>query len=327
MGWRYPDGGFKINLNKSGIGYNFFNDNISYDENTKLYTGDTTYYQNSNISNMGKGEEILKRISKVRKINMIANICLFSIYFMPIGIILKLLIAGKWKVKLTYEMDDVNQKRYEILNEFLQLLQQNKKLWQIGSSTKVYNVKYNAGAGNNITRHVVSITKKMPWYISYNIDVFCLKLRSEKIYFTPDRMLMFKTFKVGCRNYNDIRTRFDIVNFVESESVPKDAEIVGHTWRYVNKSGGPDKRFNDNRQIPVCKYGKISLSSEDGINILLNCSNHKLMNLIEEKFTEFMNYNNINRASKGNVDNANVKDKWIVNDEIINDKWNVYNEK
>ena len=361
-------GGFRINLSKSGIGYswgfpgyrhtysangsqrktysipgtgisyvessgkrkNTSNNNIKYDENTKLITGDTTYYQNSNISNMGKGDEILKQISNVRNINILANICLISICLIPIGIILKLLIAYKWKIDLTYEMDDINQKKFDSLNEFLQLLQQNKRLWQVGSSTRVYNTKYNAGAGNNVSRHAISVSKSMPWYISHNIDVFCLKLTTEKIYFTPDRMLIFKNFSVGCRKYNDMVAGFDTTNFVESEFVPRDAEIIRYTWRYVNKSGGPDKRFNNNRQIPVCKYGEISLISEDGINILLECSNHRLMYPIQEKFTEFMNYHNKIISSKGYNENLEMEDEYILNDEIINDtnpddKWNNYN--
>ena len=275
--------------NNSGNG----GQNYNYNQDTKLITGTTTYYQNSNINNMGKGDEILKAINKLRTIDILANICLIMIVLFPIGIILKILISQKWKLDLTYEMDDINQKKFDALNEFLCELKNNEKLWQIGSSTMVYNTKYNAGAGNNVSRTSISLVKKMPWYINHNIDVFCLKLKNEKIFFTPDRMLIFKNMGgVGCRKYNDMVAGFSTTNFVETEMVPRDAEIVRYTWRYVNKSGGPDKRFNNNRRIPVCKYGDISLESEDGINILLECSNHNLMYSIQDKFTQFMNYHN-----------------------------------
>ena len=273
-------GSRKNNSNNSGNSYN-------YNQDTKLITGNTTYYQNSNISKMGKGDELLKQINKLRTIDILANVCLILIVLFPIGILLKILIAKKWKLDLTYEMDDINQKKFDALNEFLVELKNNKRLWQIGSSIRVYNTKYNAGAGNNVSRTRVSIVKKMPWYIKHNIDVYCLNLKNEKIYFTPDRMLIFKNMGgVGCRRYNDMVAGFSTTNFVETEIVPRDAEIVRYTWRYVNKSGGPDKRFNNNRQIPVCKYGEISLESEDGINILLECSNHNLMYSIQDKFTE-----------------------------------------
>lgn len=301
-----------------------------------MITGNTTYYQNNNISKMGKGDELLKQINKLRTIDILANVCLFLIVLIPIGILLKILIAKKWKLDLTYEMDDINQKKFDALNEFLVELGNNKRLWQIGSSIKVYNTKYNAGAGNNVSRTRISIVKRMPWYIKHNIDVYCLNLKNEKIFFTPDRMLIFKNMGgVGCRRYNDMVAGFSTTNFVETEMVPRDAEIVRYTWRYVNKSGGPDKRFNNNRQIPVCKYGEISLESEDGINILLECSNHNLMYSIQDKFKEFMNYHNKIISAKGykeeyEIDDTNPVDSYGENkiiDEPIdnNDKWNKFN--
>lgn len=322
-------GSRKNNSNNSGNNYN-------YNQDTKLITGNTTYYQNSNISNMGKGDEILKQINKLRTIDMLANVCLILIVLFPIGILLKILIAQKWKLDLTYEMDDINQKKFDALNKFLVELKNNKKLWQIGSSTRVYNTKYNAGAENNVSRTKISLVKKMPWYINHNIDVYCLNLKYEKIYFTPDRMLIFKNMGgVGCRRYNDMVAGFSTTNFVENEMVPRDAEIVRYTWRYVNKSGGPDKRFNNNRRIPVCKYGEISLESEDGINILLECSNHNLMYSIQDKFTEFMNYHNKIISAKGYKEEYELEDddsfENYSKNEVIqepvdnNDKWNNFN--
>ena len=360
-------GGFRINLSKSGIGYSWgfpgyrhtysangtqrktysipgtgisyvegsgksnnnpTNENVRYDDNTKLITGDVKYYKNQNISSIGKDDELLKQINKLRTIDILANVCLFSIVLIPIGIILKILISQKWKIDLTYEMDDINTKKFESINNFLIELSKNKRLWQIGSSVHVYNTKYNAGAGNNVTRHPISICRKMPWYISKNIDVYCLNLTDEKIYFTPERMLIFKKFGgVGVRSYNDMVANFSWTNFVETEFVPRDSEIVRYTWTYVNKSGGPDKRFNNNRQIPVCKYEEIQLQTEDGINIMLNSSNHQLTSTIQDKFIDFMNYHNqILKMEKENnfsgnkdINNYSAFDK--------NDKWNNYNDE
>lgn len=129
-------GGFRINLSKSGIGYSWGvpgyritkkangktrktysipgtgisyveNDrnnkfqgnsqNINYDYNTKLITGDTTYYRNTNLDRMGQNDEILMQINKVKNINTIANVCIASIVFLFIGVILKFLIAKNGK--------------------------------------------------------------------------------------------------------------------------------------------------------------------------------------------------------------------------------------
>ena len=273
------------------VGRKKSNEKLHYDNNSKLITGETKYFYNLNISDMGKNDEILKQINKLRIIDIIANTCLISVYLIPIGIILKLLIAFKWKLDLSYEMDDINSKKHERLNAFLAELEKNNKVWQVNSLTRVYNTKYNAGAANNVTRHKVYFNRKMPWYISSNIDVYCMNLKSEKIYFTPDRMLIFKRMgAAGCKTYNNITAEFSTTNFVENELVPRDAEIIRYTWRYVNKNGGPDRRFNNNKKIPVCKYGEINLKTSDGINIYLECSNHRLIPKMQSEFNAFINY-------------------------------------
>jgi hypothetical protein len=61
-------------------------------------------------------------------------------------------------------------------------------------------------------------------------------------------------------------------NFVEDEKVPSDAKVVGQTWRYVNKRGGPDKRFKDNRQIPIAEYETVHFASDTGLNELIHIS-------------------------------------------------------
>ena len=48
--------------------------------------------------------------------------------------------------------------------------------------------------------------------------------------------------------------------------------MVGRTWRYVNKKGGPDRRFKDNCEIPICAYEQVHLSSSTGLNEVIQLS-------------------------------------------------------
>jgi hypothetical protein len=45
--------------------------------------------------------------------------------------------------------------------------------------------------------------------------------------------------------------------------------VVGDTWRFVNKSGGPDRRFNFNKRLPICLYGEMDIKSSSGLNAKL----------------------------------------------------------
>jgi hypothetical protein len=40
----------------------------------------------------------------------------------------------------------------------------------------------------------------------------------------------------------------------------------------VNVKGGPDRRFKDNKQLPVMLYGQVDLSAPGGLHWLIECS-------------------------------------------------------
>jgi hypothetical protein len=61
--------------------------------------------------------------------------------------------------------------------------------------------------------------------------------------------------------------------FIEYAAVPPDAERVDTTWRFANMDGGPDLRFNNNRELPVMLYGELTLGTPNGLRWLLHVSN------------------------------------------------------
>ena len=65
------------------------------------------------------------------------------------------------------------------------------------------------------------------------------------------------------------RLKYAMTRFIEGDGVPSDATVVDQTWRFVNKNGGPDRRFNNNVQLPIVNYGVLRFSSANGLNIHL----------------------------------------------------------
>ena len=72
--------------------------------------------------------------------------------------------------------------------------------------------------------------------------------------------------------YGNLDVETQTIRFIESEWQPPEAPVVGSTWRYVNKNGGPDRRFNDNRQVPILHYDEIRLRSPSGLSEALQVS-------------------------------------------------------
>ena len=83
---------------------------------------------------------------------------------------------------------------------------------------------------------------------------------------------------------------FGTTQFVETDSVPKDAKVVRQTWLKVNKNGTPDKRFKNNRQVPVCEYGMVLVKSNTGLHIELMCSNSETVSEMRSSATQFSKF-------------------------------------
>jgi len=123
-----------------------------------------------------------------------------------------------------------------------------------------------------VKRRQVGLTTGAPPFVKTNVEVPLVPVGRQVLAFMPDRLLVFDSAAVGAVRYSDLTLDVAESQFVEDEAVPQDATVVGKTWRYVNKKGGPDRRFKDNRETPICAYEQIRLSSTTGLNEVIQVS-------------------------------------------------------
>jgi hypothetical protein len=92
------------------------------------------------------------------------------------------------------------------------------------------------------------------------------------LYFLPDRVLVRDRRRFSDVTYNGLGASAHAQRFIETDRKPRDARQVDTTWQYVNVKRGPDRRYKNNRQIPVMLYGKAELATFSGLHWLLQCS-------------------------------------------------------
>lgn len=85
---------------------------------------------------------------------------------------------------------------------------------------------------------------------------------------------------------NDVQMTCKPSRFIENESVPSDANIVSYVWEKANKDGSPDRRFSQNRQIPVCQYAELSLKTNSGLFEIYQVSNYSAAEALVSKFDQ-----------------------------------------
>jgi hypothetical protein len=191
-----------------------------------------------------------------------------------VGGILKIAAHTAGSVKLEYTFDPEKAEEHTRRIDAWQLLAEGNKEWQVLTEQYNSNRKINAGAGSSVSRVDCKIQKGHPYYIKTNVDTIQILLHNkERLIIMPDKVFFVRNRKVGMIDYSDFKIRASSIRFIESASVPKDAQIIGQTWQYVNKNGTPDRRFKNNRQLPICLYGQINLSSSAGLNVEMQISN------------------------------------------------------
>ena len=187
----------------------------------------------------------------------------------------------KYRASIEYEFDDYELEKWQEFRAAWAAVASSQSLQQITLKAKSKNARVTGGIENAIQTEKMSASSTLPWYIKSNIKPVVFSFKNMLLAIMPDRLLVFDK-KMGALDYNDVTINLSAVGFLESGKVPSDSEIVKHVWAYSNKDGSPDKRYSNNKQYPVMKYGKIVITSESGLNIQFLCSDEAAADNLNE---------------------------------------------
>ncbi|MGY8666284.1 hypothetical protein Q3C01_28585 [Bradyrhizobium sp. UFLA05-109] len=175
-------------------------------------------------------------------------------------------------LSLDYDLTNQDLKRFGDLTKAFAALSTSSGLWRIPLEREQPDWKRNAGAAKTVERKAISLSKTTPALVRSNVEFLRLPLGKEDVYFAPDAILVEAGHAIAALRYSDLQPASRATRFIENDSAPTDATVVGETWRYVNRNGGPDRRFNSNPKLPICLYGEIDLCSASGLNERIHCS-------------------------------------------------------
>lgn len=218
----------------------------------------------------------------------------------------------KKSVVLMYDLDGSSLQTFENLYSAIAELSQCGAVWHLTAKGDVYDPKYHAGAGALVNRKRINPSFKNPPYVKTNLSIPHLSFGNRSLYLLPGRMLFYALNGVGAVDYSTLEINFGSTRFIEEGPVPRDAAIVDQTWRYVNKNGSPDRRFNDNRQIPICEYEELNITSASGIQEVLQISrvgvSQRLSDVVNETAAEIHRARNTIQPIQATATNSNARD-------------------
>jgi hypothetical protein len=167
-------------------------------------------------------------------------------------------------------------RRFQRLVDAFDQASEAQRAWHVvasGAVSTTHQHKVNAGASALINRLPLTRGTSGPPNLSSNITVPSLSTPHRSVYFLPDRILIRDGKHYADVAYRNSRAEAAPQRFIEDGAVSSDSELIGHTWQYVNVKGGPDRRFKNNRQLPILRYGRLTLAGEAGYRGIFDFSN------------------------------------------------------
>lgn len=195
--------------------------------------------------------------------------------------ILVVLIA-KGRFSIIYEFDDVEQWRWEKVSAAWKAVAASKSLQEVTMTAKSKKARESGGIENAVNTAKITAGKTLPWYLKTNITPIVFKLKDQQLAILPDRLVIFGKKQFGALEYSKVKFDISAFGFLEGGPVPSDSEVIKTVWAYTNNDGSPDRRYANNKQYPVMKFGKIVITSPDGLNIQILCSNESASDALNE---------------------------------------------
>jgi hypothetical protein len=267
---------------------------IAYPPSTGEVEGEIKTASVSELQEISGSEcvlEVEKKIKAWRAVPILAW-CLLPLFFLSMGVFSRaeahLLVFGTVAVLgfslaarfdrsrapyLFYDLDSPELLgRYVGVSAIGAALRSSQRLWHITSSSRTADYKYNAGATSLIKRTSIGCRPGTLGRLRLNIEPWSIPVGPQQLLFLPDQLLVLEDSRLAGVPYDELSATTEVTRFIETEGQPGDARQVGSTWRYANKDGSRDRRFNNNVEIPIMEYGEIQLRSKSGVNIVVQVS-------------------------------------------------------
>ena len=300
-------GGIRVHLSPSGISYSSSpskafairsggSRNFDYQEQLSTSTGDASQFFNATSYRMITEINRRKSTARVAPIvgGMFVVVCLllFGRDLQILGLLTAVLaavattFAAQFDKKerttvLHYDLGD-DLSRFVERQRICQVLLRSVTVWRV--HTKPSTSEGDAETDSLLGRREVAIGRRVPPCIQTNIEVWCIDAGSTSLYFLPDGLFVLQDGTYSAISYESLTAHVFVNPFIERSNVPRDANIVGHTWKYLRADGSPDRWFN--RQLPIAMYGLLILSSQSGFSIGLQCSNQEVAKQAAEQIEQ-----------------------------------------
>ncbi len=201
--------------------------------------------------------------------------------------------VGWWEMRrrtvyIDFQLEGTARHAFERIVSSANCLASCACIWTLRDSTALttrHDRKSHAGASELVNRRPAQIGEGVPPWVETDVSLPTINATNVTVYFLPNGLFVYDHTGIAHVDYKQLTIATRLIQFIEDHP-PSDARVVGQTWQFPNKDGGPDRRYANNRQIPVCRFGEVELRSNLGFLLLLQTSKDSAANDFETNFKQ-----------------------------------------
>lgn len=183
------------------------------------------------------------------------------------------LISQKIATNISGSIEPNDLELYEHHFEAWRLFFQSQKTYFITYEQPEMYPKTNAGRTFILGKKKAKFRMGLPKYIKSSSKHFTLYANGHSFIFFPGLQVITFHGQIYAIKNCKIHIKQWTIDYPELDFAPEDALIAGYTWKYANKNGSPDRRYNNNFSVPICKYGLVEIKEDGLFSLRLMCSN------------------------------------------------------
>ena len=223
--------------------------------------------------------------------NFILGLVLFFLG-LGLGIFVSKRFAESHTDEINFSLDQESAEQFRARQQALSVLASCARIWVVNTSASNADAKRNAGAYTLISRGPTAVGNLPTKGFKCSLPIPSIRANNIVLHFLPDQILIY-TGRYGSISYAQLSIEVRSTRFSETKPIPGDSRRIDTTWQYVNKSGGPDRRFNNNRQIPVLEYGEVTFRTATGLGMILQTSNSEKAKAFAGQFSAVLPGNRV----------------------------------
>jgi hypothetical protein len=173
------------------------------------------------------------------------------------------------RISISFDMETEVADPHRRMIEAFDQLSGSGGSWALQTSQQIDRVKARSMSGTVVARRSTRLARRTDALVDTTDLPMALSIQNGRstAYFYPDFVLVVNAARsdFALVDLKELDVGFALTQFTETDPVPGDAKMVRKVWAKSNKNGTRDRRFKDNRELPVMLYGDLSLRSTGGL--------------------------------------------------------------